>query len=406
MLRVGLTGGIAAGKSLAARALQEAGAVLIDADRLARVVVEPGSEGLREVAAAFGPGVLQEDGSLNRPALGARIFSDPGSRETLNAIIHPRVRRLAAEAEAAAASGSAGAVVVHDIPLLVETGQEETFHLVLVVDAPEDQRVQRMVVHRGMSEQDALSRIRAQADPAARRAAADVVLDNSGAPGDLVDAVRRLWKDRLVPFARNIELGRVAERSGGPVLVENPDWPREADLLGRRLKRLDPRVVSVQHVGSTAVGGLPAKDVLDLQLTVRSLDDADALCDLLTAAGFPRLPGTWQDTPTPEAPDPELWQKRLHCNADPGRAVNLHVRAAGSPGWVYALAFRDWLRANPDMVQAYLTEKVRCAQEHQGDFTIAGYAAAKEAWFTQFAAPRLSAWKNDVGWSPEQAAEQ
>lgn len=400
MLRVGLTGGIAAGKSVAASALQELGAVLIDADQLARAVVEPGTEGLREVVAAFGDGVLQQDGSLDRPALGARIFADPDGRATLNAIIHPRVRREAAGAEAAARAASAGAVVVHDIPLLVETRQEDSFHLVIVVDAPAETRVRRMVENRGMTEQEARKRIAAQADSATRNAAADVVLDNSGSPEDLIRAVQGLWTGRILPFARNIEKRQRAERRGGPVLVQDGDWPRQAALLSRRVARVDPRVLRVDHIGSTSVPGLPAKDVLDLQVTVASLDDADALTDPLAEAGFPRLPGTWHDTPTTEVPQQEKWQKRLHGNADPGRPVNLHIRVKGSPGWEYALAFRDWLRAEPDMLAAYAAEKDRCARIHRDDAGTAGYAACKEAWFTTFAAPRLGAWRNDAGWSP------
>lgn len=404
MLRVGLTGGIAAGKSQAALALQNLGAVLIDADGLARAVVEPGTDGLREVVAAFGDGVVRPDGSLDRSALGARIFADPDGRATLNAIIHPRVRQRAAEAEAAARAASAGVVVVHDIPLLVETGQEDSFHLVVVVDAPRRTRVRRMMEHRAMTEEEASKRIAAQTDSPTRNAAADVVLDNTGSPEELVNAVRELWMRRIAPFARNIERQEVAERRGGPALVQDEDWPRQAALLARRLTRIDPRVLGVDHIGSTSVPGLPAKDVLDLQLTVASLEDADQLSDRLGEAGFPRLPGLWQDTPTAEEPQQEKWQKRLHCNADPGRPVNLHVRVAGTPGWQYALAFRDWLRANPDMVAAYAAEKDRCAGIHRGDATTAGYAACKENWFSTFAAPRLRAWRHDVGWSAERPA--
>lgn len=401
MLRVGLTGGIAAGKSLAAGTLQKLGAVVIDADQLARAVVEPGTDGLEEIVTVFGEGVLRADGSLDRPALGARIFADPEMRALLNAIVHPRVRREAAKAESAARAASADAVVVHDIPLLVETGQEDSFHLVVVVDAPVDTRVRRMVEIRGMTEDEARQRIEAQADSLTRNAAADVVLDNSASAEHLIHAVEELWTGRILPFTDNLANQHTAERRGGPALVQDADWPRQAELVGRRLLRIDPRVLGVDHIGSTSVPGLPAKDVLDLQLGVASLEDADDLCDRLSEAGFPRLPGVWQDTPTADVPEPEKWQKRLHCNADPGRAVNVHVRVVGSPGWQYALAFRDWLRANDDMRAAYANEKDRCAGLHRDDATTAGYAACKEDWFTTFAAPRLTAWKDDVGWSPE-----
>lgn len=403
MLRVGLTGGIAAGKSLAASTFQDLGAVLIDADRLARLVVEPGTDGLREVVGVFGREVLQPDGSLDRQALGSKIFADPAGRERLNAIIHPRVRQLAGEQEAAAAASSPDVVVVHDIPLLVETGQEDRFHLVIVIDAPDQLRVRRMVQNRGLPAPDAWNRIRAQADAATRNAAADVVLDNSGNPESLVSAVRSLWYERITPYAQNIRLRRVAERRGGPVLTEDPAWPREAALLIRRLKRVDSRVRAVHHIGSTAVPGLPAKNVIDLQLTVSSLRDADGLSPTLAAAGFPRLEGAWRDDPKPAFPDPALWEKRLHCNADPGRPVNLHVRVEGSPGWRYALAFRDWLRADPAMASAYLAEKLRCRERHRNDAGAAGYAECKERWFTEFADPRLAAWTDDAGWSPENA---
>jgi dephospho-CoA kinase len=293
---------------------------------------------------------------------------------------------------------------VHDIPLLVETGQEDSFHLVIVVDAPVETRVRRMVEKRGMTEQEARKRIAAQADSPTRNAAADVVLDNAGSPGDLVRAVQELWTGRVLPFARNIEQRQRAGRRGGPVLVQDRDWPRQAALLARRLARVDSRVLGVDHIGSTSIPGLPAKDVLDLQLTVASLEDADALAEPLAEAGFPRLPGTWHDTPTKEVPEPEKWQKRLHGNADPGRPVNLHVRVKGSPGWEYALAFRDWLRAEPDMLAAYAAEKDRCARIHRNDAGTAGYAACKENWFTTFAAPRLGVWRNDVGWSPRPPA--
>lgn len=400
MLRVGLTGGIAAGKSLAASTLRELGAVVIDSDVLARAVVEPGTDGLREVAEAFGPEILQPDGSLNRAALGSRVFADPAGRTTLNGIIHPRVRQLAAEAEAAAEAASAGAVVVHDIPLLVETGQEDRFHLVLVIDAPEELRVRRMEKTRGLSTQEAWNRIRAQADTPARNAAADVVLDNSGGTDSLVSALTSLWFERITPYAENLRLQRVAGRPGGPVLVEDAGWPREAELLSRRLRRVDARVLDVHHIGSTSVPGLPAKDVIDLQLTVNSLDEADAIASALAAAGFPRYPGVWRDEPKPDDPGPAVWAKRLHANADPGRPVNVHVRAKGSPGWRWALSFADWLRADPEMAQAYLADKLRCVRLHADDDGPAGYTLCKEAWFTDTADPLLRRWIADTGWTP------
>lgn len=196
MQRIGLTGGIAAGKSVAAQRLAERGAVLIDYDVLSREAVAPGSAGLAEVVEAFGPGVLTPDGALDRPGLGAVVFADPSARERLNGIVHPVVRRLAAEREAAAAAADPGAVVVHDIPLLVETGRADAFHVVVVVDAPALLRVERLVRTRGLDRAEAERRIAAQASDADRLAAADVVLDGSGDPDGLRAEVDALW-DRL-----------------------------------------------------------------------------------------------------------------------------------------------------------------------------------------------------------------
>ncbi|HEY0188951.1 MAG TPA: dephospho-CoA kinase [Cellulomonas sp.] len=196
MQRIGLTGGIAAGKSVAADRLAERGAVLIDHDLLARAAVAAGSAGLAEVVAEFGPGVLAPDGSLDRSALGAIVFADPAARLRLNAVVHPVIHRLAAEREAAAATADPAAVVVHDIPLLVETDGVDRFHLVVLVHTPAVLRVERLVRTRGMSRADAEARLAAQADDADRLAAADVVLDGSGDPEGLRAQVDELW-DRI-----------------------------------------------------------------------------------------------------------------------------------------------------------------------------------------------------------------
>ncbi|MGW9403825.1 dephospho-CoA kinase [Arthrobacter sp. NPDC055585] len=197
MLKVGLTGGIAAGKSLVARTLADCGAILIDADALAREVVEPGTEGLAAVVEAFGPGVLAADGSLDRPALAAVVFADEDKRRSLNAIIHPLVRARAAEL---AAEVPEDGILVQDIPLLVETGQAGNFDFVLVVEAPVEERLARMVRDRGMEPAAAQARIAAQATAAERAAVAHAVLENTGTPEELVNAVRELWASRLVPL--------------------------------------------------------------------------------------------------------------------------------------------------------------------------------------------------------------
>lgn len=190
ILHVGLTGGIASGKSAVSQRLAEHGAIIIDADQLAREVVEVGTEGLAEVVAEFGQDVVGEDSSLDRTALGHVIFDDEEARGRLNAIIHPRVREAAARLRDAAPDGS---VVVEDIPLLVETGQQDRFDVLVVVEAPEEERLRRMVEDRGMDRSEAESRMSAQTTDRERATAADVVLDNSGTLEELHAQTDRLW---------------------------------------------------------------------------------------------------------------------------------------------------------------------------------------------------------------------
>lgn len=197
MQRIGLTGGIAAGKSVVARRLTELGAVVIDSDELARQAVAPGTTGYDAVVEAFGAGVVGPDGALDRPALGRLVFADTAARRRLEAIVHPQVRRLAAEREAAAAAADPDVVVVHDIPLLVETGQADSFGLVVTVAAPAVLRVERLVRLRGMARADAEARVAAQASDEEREAAADVVLDGTGPDEQLRAQVDALW-DRLL----------------------------------------------------------------------------------------------------------------------------------------------------------------------------------------------------------------
>jgi dephospho-CoA kinase len=395
MLRVGLTGGIGSGKSTVAGRLAEHGAVLIDSDRLAREVVEPGTAGLAEIVAAFGAEVLAPDASLDRAALAARVFSDPEARARLNAIVHPKVGARTAELMAAAAPD---AVVLHDVPLLVENGLAPNYHLVIVVDAPVDTRVHRLVRERGMSEVDVRARIAAQAGESDRRAAADVWLDNTGSRDEVLAAVDALWADRLVRYESNVRLHRTA--SSGPPRLQDPDptWPEQAHRLAARIARAAGEwALRVDHVGSTAIPGLPAKDVIDLQLTVSTLDDADVIRNPLNEAGFVFRPGIADDQP--HTGDPERWRKRYHNSADPGRAVNLHVRAYGSPGWRFALLFRDWLRAGDAVRDEYLAVKTELSQRFATDENTARYADAKESWFTT-AFPRMEQWAERTGWRP------
>ncbi|MEJ1115020.1 dephospho-CoA kinase [Paenarthrobacter sp. CCNWLY172] len=399
MLKIGLTGGIASGKSLVASRLRELGAIVVDADLLAREVVEPGTPGLARVVEAFGPGILDSDGRLDRPKLGAIVFHDPSQREVLNGIIHPLVREAAGAIVSAAGPGD---IVVQDIPLLVETGQGSNFHLVVVVDAPEPVRVQRMVDFRAMTPDDARARIAAQATREERNAAADVVLVNDGDREELLAKVEALWTDRLLPFARNLSQGTRAERHVGPVMTPyNSDWSRQADRLAARIAVAAPQqILAVDHVGSTSVPGLAAKDVIDLQVAVADLEAADLMANQLAAAGFPAIPGVNRDTPKPARPDPAEWQKRFHANADPGRPVNLHVRVAGSPGWRYALLFRDWLRSEPSATALYEAHKRTLAGTFAGESGTAAYADAKEPWFTDVAWPLMDEWAKRTGWLP------
>lgn len=333
MLRVGLTGGIGAGKSTVASTFAELGAMVIDADRIAREVVEPGTEGLAEVVAEFGAEVLDADGALDRPALAEVVFGDDDRRARLNAILHPRIGARTGELLAQAPDD---AVVVHDVPLLVENGMGAAFGLVVVVDAPVDVRVARLGETRDMSEEDARARIASQAGTESRRAAADVWIENAGPAGETVEVVTRLWHDRIAPFEANLRAGRVVPVPDD-VVEHDPEWPVQARRLAARAALAAPtRIDRVEHVGPTAVPGLPAPDVIDLLVLVAdgAGADPDAGDEEVPAAlariGFPGL------------------EAGRHGGADPGRPVRLHVRRASDPAATGLLELRDVARADPD----------------------------------------------------------
>ncbi len=392
MLRVGLTGGIGSGKSTVSAQLAALGAVVVDADVVAREVVQPGTPGLAAVVDRFGADVLADDGTLDRPALGRLVFADPAALRDLEAVTHPAIWARTAEIVATARPE---AVVVHDMPLLVEKGMTGEYHLVVVVGASEETRVRRLVEGRGMTAQDARARIAAQADDEARRAAADVWLPNEGSTQALRAAVLRLWSERLEPFELNLRHG-IRSRLAHPTLTApEPSWPAEADRLLARIRHaVGDAAVTLHHIGSTAVPGLVAKDVVDLQVGVRSLPEADdeRFVEAMAAAGFVRRPGEWHDNGT----DGTTWPKRLHGSCDPGRVAHVHVREVGSPGWVWSLLFRDWLRSEGEERTAYAAMKTGLAGRAA---TTDDYARAKEPWFG-LADGRARAWAGRTGWQP------
>ncbi|MEO6789645.1 MAG: dephospho-CoA kinase, partial [Ornithinibacter sp.] len=363
---------------------------VVDADVVAREVVEPGMPALTDIADRFGGDLIGVDGALDRPALGRLVFGDPGALRDLEAITHPAIWARTAELIHAAPED---AVVVHDMPLLVEKQMAADYHLVIVVGASEETRLRRLVELRGMREPDARARIGSQAGDAARRAAADVWLDNDGAVAALEDAVRRLWHERIEPFEVNLQHG-IRSRLTHPTLsAPDPSWPAQADRLLARIRHgVGDLAVTLDHIGSTSVSGLVAKDVIDLQVGVRSLADADdpAFLAGMRSVGFVRPEGEWSDN----GKDGPLWPKRFHGSCDPGRVAYVHVREVGSPGWRWALMFRDWLRASPQEREAYAAMKTSVAASAP---TIDEYVDAKEPWFDH-ADARARDWVARTSW--------
>jgi dephospho-CoA kinase len=191
---IGLTGGIASGKSTIARRLAVHGAVVVDADKIAREVVKPGTPALAEIAEAFGGGVIRADGSLDRPALGAIVFADQDARLRLNGITHPAVLRASTARFEQAAAEDPDVIVVYDIPLLVESANDYPFDLVVVAHAPADTRIDRLVRLRGMDPAEAERRIRSQASDDERLAVADVVIDTGGSLEHTLEQTDALWE--------------------------------------------------------------------------------------------------------------------------------------------------------------------------------------------------------------------
>lgn len=193
MTTIALTGGIASGKTTIAVRLRELGAVILDADQFARAAVERGTPALRAIRAHFGDGVIHPDGTLDRPALGAIVFADAEQREALNGMVHPEVARLTNEAKAAARADDPEAIIVHDIPLLLEARHNYDYDEIWVADAPAEVRIERLIEDRDLERGEAERRVAAQATDQERRRIADVLFDTTAPLGDTLDQVDREW---------------------------------------------------------------------------------------------------------------------------------------------------------------------------------------------------------------------
>ena len=357
MLTVAVTGGIGSGKSTVSAALADLGAVVVDSDRLAREVVAPGTPGLATVTEAFGPTVLATDGSLDRAALAAIVFRDAEARHRLEAITHPLVRAAFRQARDAAGPG---AIVVNDIPLVRTVADAAQFHLVLTVAADEEVRVARLI-DRGLSEDDARARMRAQLSDDERRPLTDVWLHNGGDEADLRRIVRTVWTERLVPFQDNLLAGRPAARAGSSGAV--PGGPSPLPLLCARVSAATGGLPCAPDAAGglprvwDATGGLPGEwDVTgagpSLRVEVPDLGTADALAPALARAGFPRVP---EDGPAAASGDRRVRAgdsggtgggdgagngaraphpgraERIHAGADPGSPVTVHLAIVSPP---------------------------------------------------------------------------
>lgn len=396
MLYVGLTGGIGSGKSTVARRLRERGAFVIDADAVARDVLAPGTPGLAAVTERFGADLINQDGSLDRAKLASRVFEDAGARSDLEKITHPAI-----QAETSRLRDTAGAdeIVVHDVPLLVEKRMAPRYHLVVIVDAAPAERLRRLTEERGLGEADARARMDHQANDAERRQVADILLDNNGSTEQLDEAIEKVWSERIEPYRANIAAQRIYRPAENPVLVDyDEDWPRQAQRLIDRLSHgLGERAPEIEHVGSTAVPGMPGKDAIDIQIGVSSLSDADdpEFVRLLAEMGFPRIDDYRMDHPTDDLPDPSLWIKRFHGSCDPGRIVHLHVREVSSAGWQYALLFRDWLRHDAGAAEEYVEMKALLDAKSESN---SEYVKSKQPWFSEVW-PRIQSWAQRSGWN-------
>ena len=277
MLLVGLSGGIGAGKSLACAAFARVGALVIDSDLIAREVVAVGTPGLAEIQLRFGHEILSPDGSLNRAALAEIVFNDESARADLERITHPRIVRIFQERVTSAPVGS---VVVHDVPLLVETGAQDRYHLVVMIEASLETRLRRLE-GRGLSTELALTRMKNQGSDQERRSVADIVLNNDGPSEDIQAAIEALMELRLMPFASNLAAERPANPGQHSPNVLTPDQARS-----RILERINAIV--------------PATLIDEDLIQIERADDA------LAKLGFVLVVGGY-------------------ASCDPGRAVHLRI---------------------------------------------------------------------------------
>jgi dephospho-CoA kinase len=399
MLRVGLTGGIGSGKSTVAQRLRELGAFVIDADQLAREVVAVDSAGLAAIRQRFGDAAMAPDGSLDRGALGGIVFADERARKDLEAITHPLI---GGRTRSLLESAAPGKIVVHEVPLLAELDMAAAYHLTVVVGADDDIRMGRLTDGRGFRPADARARIAVQASDRARRAAADAWLDNNGTVEGLLAQVDALWRDRIVGFNENLMSGSPSCLPESATVVASDDrWPATAArLIARVALALGERAVDVQHIGSTSVPGLIARDVIDLQVGVGALKDADEdeFVRALADKGFPRLEASEHMSGGDLAWNAERTRcrERLHGSADPGRIARLQVREVDGPAWCGALLLRDWLRAEAAERDAYGALKIQLTQSST---TTAEYVRAKGPWLDK-AFARADAWAGHIGWGP------
>lgn len=386
LLHIGLTGGIGAGKSTVAAIFAELGAQIIDADKLAHEVLEPGSSALAEIGEVFGSEFINSAGELERGALGAYVFNNPEQLKKLNAIVHPAVAKLTKDR---VAELPADAVIVHDVPLIAENDLKANYHLVFVAQCPQQIRMDRLTQERGMSLENARSRIAAQANDEQRRKIADALIPTHGSIETTRAAVEKLWQERVLPMQRNMMQNTRSPHSPQVRLLPNPPEPRSWQVQAQQL--MDRIIVvlkdvglqvgtdfTVDHIGSTAIGGIWAKDVLDVQLQVINESAQERISQALIAGGFPGQPAfDYAKSGWPAGAGNRV-PKMFHANADPAREVHIHIRAVDSLAASYALNFVKLHRQSLIQRDRYAQLK---AQLLRTTANRAEYADRKEAYF-------------------------